>query len=157
MKNSPFCTDERVGGKAMDEMLHDENTKLGQFVNNFEEAANPINKVVNSILAMSLSEARRKLCQGDHIACIRSCYSHHGIYDGDDGVYEYNEGVIRHVSLARFADGDGIHKINSKVCFSDEEIIRRAKSRIGEAEYNLFNNNCENYARWCRAGEQDLL
>ncbi|MBD8032914.1 lecithin retinol acyltransferase family protein [Solibacillus sp. Sa1YVA6] len=28
----------------------------------------------------------------------------------------------------------------------------RARSRIGEMDYNLAMNNCENFVRWCRIG-----
>jgi Lecithin retinol acyltransferase len=30
-----------------------------------------------------------------------------------------------------------------------DEAVARAKSRLGECGYNLLNNNCEHFARWC--------
>lgn len=36
--------------------------------------------------------------------------------------------------------------------YSPEETIERAKSKIGEAEYNLATNNCEHFALWCKTG-----
>ena len=38
---------------------------------------------------------------------------------------------------------------SNKVLNSDE-VIERARSRRGEGEYNLFGNNCEHFARWCK-------
>ena len=45
----------------------------------------------------------------------------------------------------------GFQKIKRKT-FSAEETIKRAKSRIGETEYNLVTNNCEHFAMWCKTG-----
>ena len=36
-----------------------------------------------------------------------------------------------------------------------KEIVGRAKSRINERGYNLFTNNCEHFARWCRYGKEE--
>jgi hypothetical protein len=36
--------------------------------------------------------------------------------------------------------------------YSPEETIQRAKSRLGETQYNLIENNCENFAIWCKTG-----
>lgn len=36
--------------------------------------------------------------------------------------------------------------------YTPEETIRRAKQRIGENGYNLFCNNCEHFALWCKTG-----
>ncbi|MBW4477411.1 MAG: lecithin retinol acyltransferase family protein [Tolypothrix brevis GSE-NOS-MK-07-07A] len=32
-------------------------------------------------------------------------------------------------------------------------ILQRAKRRLGEKEYNLFYNNCEHFAHYCKTGE----
>jgi len=45
----------------------------------------------------------------------------------------------------------GFQKANRTV-FSAGETIRRARSRIGETEYNLITNNCEHFAMWCKTG-----
>lgn len=39
--------------------------------------------------------------------------------------------------------------------FSNEETIKRAKSRLGENQYSLYSNNCEHFAIWCRTGISD--
>ena len=36
--------------------------------------------------------------------------------------------------------------------YSPEETISRARSRIGESNYNLVTNNCEHFAIWCKTG-----
>lgn len=36
--------------------------------------------------------------------------------------------------------------------YSPEETIKRARSRLGEKEYNLLLNNCEHFAIWCKTG-----
>jgi len=33
-----------------------------------------------------------------------------------------------------------------------DEVVQRACSRLGEAKYNPFTNNCEHFARWCKTG-----
>ena len=45
----------------------------------------------------------------------------------------------------------GFQKVKRNT-FSAEETIKRAKSRIGETEYNLITNNCEHFAMWCKTG-----
>lgn len=36
--------------------------------------------------------------------------------------------------------------------YSPEETVKRARSRLGEKEYNLLLNNCEHFAIWCKTG-----
>lgn len=43
----------------------------------------------------------------------------------------------------------------SRQSFSPEETLKRARSRIGERNYNLLTNNCEHFAVWCRTGLSD--
>lgn len=133
--------------RVKEDVMNDAYTKL-----NYAKATSVAARVFDSCRSMSVAEARRSLTKGDHIYCNRTVYSHHGIYDGNDKVYEYNEGVIRHVSLRSFADGDNIIKLDSPVSYSQDEIIRRAKSRLGERDYDLVFNNCEHFCRWCRNG-----
>jgi hypothetical protein len=33
-----------------------------------------------------------------------------------------------------------------------EEVVQRALSKLGEEEYDLFTNNCEHFAIWCKTG-----
>jgi len=36
--------------------------------------------------------------------------------------------------------------------YSPRETVARAKSKIGTSDYNLFGNNCEHFAIWCKTG-----
>jgi hypothetical protein len=36
--------------------------------------------------------------------------------------------------------------------YSPKEIVRRARSRIGENDYRLLTNNCEHFCNWCLYG-----
>jgi hypothetical protein len=31
--------------------------------------------------------------------------------------------------------------------------MQRAKAKLGESGYNLFGNNCEHFATWCKSGD----
>lgn len=99
----------------------------------------------------------------DHIAVMRSVYSHHGIYDGYGGVYEYQgdpgnlQRTIIHSSLAQFANDSKLYAVNEGARYAPNIIVRRAEYRLHESEYNLFYNNCENYATWCRLGAEVML
>ena len=94
---------------------------------------------------------------GDSIA--GQYYTHHAIYIGRGDVIHYAEagdGVRVHVaSFEEFANGHPVKRYTeqrSPLLYTPEEAVRRAKSRLGESDYNLAINNCENFVRWCRAG-----
>lgn len=40
----------------------------------------------------------------------------------------------------------------SYMLYSPEETVSRARSRLGESNYNLLLNNCEHFAIWCKTG-----
>ncbi len=35
-----------------------------------------------------------------------------------------------------------------------EEVVERARSKVGMKEYNLIRNNCEHFAKWCKYGKE---
>ena len=37
--------------------------------------------------------------------------------------------------------------------FVPQEVIRRARSRVGENRYRVLSNNCEHFCEWCLRGE----
>ena len=47
---------------------------------------------------------------------------------------------------------NGIYQRTKRKTFSAKETVARAKSRVGETEYNLITNNCEHFAMWCKTG-----
>ena len=98
---------------------------------------------------------------GAHIISPRRGYLHHGIYVGDGRVVHYaglayslHHGPVEEVSLAQFARGRGIWtRWRRPPAFDYPEIVRRARSRVGEARYRIFHNNCEHFCEWCVHGE----
>ena len=94
---------------------------------------------------------------GSHLVTPRRGFIHHGIYVGRGNVVHYKSAVrrlcrdpVEEVSLARFALGRTISiRAHAAPRFDGEEVMRRARSRIGEARYRLLSNNCEHFCEWC--------
>jgi hypothetical protein len=62
-------------------------------------------------------------------------------------------GPVEEVSLSRFVNGHPVRIVNhSNPHYSPAEIIRRARSRLGENDYRLLTNNCEHFCNWCLSG-----
>jgi hypothetical protein len=98
---------------------------------------------------------------GAHLITKRHGYSHHGIYVGAGRVVHYaglsgglwHCGPVEEVSLSRFGGGSAIGTVEyTTVTYSPEEIVRRARSRLGENDYRLLTNNCEHFCNWCVSG-----
>ena len=98
---------------------------------------------------------------GAHIITQRHGYAHHGIYAGVGRVVHYaglsrglRRGPVEEISLARFAAGHRVSVMSDLAPkFEGREVARRARSRIGEANYRLFTNNCEHFCEWCLRGQ----
>jgi hypothetical protein len=96
---------------------------------------------------------------GDHIAVDRGLYTHHGIAIDDRWVVHYTgspfawkEARIELATMTTFADGDRVFRVDSPRRFSRDRVVTRARSRVGERDYNLVTNNCEHFAWWARSG-----
>jgi len=97
---------------------------------------------------------------GAHLKTSRRGYTHHGIYVGHNRVVHYSGlsglwhcGPVEEVSLSRFAVGRPLQVVNrDSASYSPQQIIRRARSRIGEDDYRLLTNNCEHFCNWCVCG-----
>jgi len=84
-------------------------------------------------------------------------YTHHGIYAGDGRVIHYGalkysmfRRPVEEVALADFADGRPVFVVtHCEGAFETAEILRRARSRLGEKHYRLLTNNCEHFVEWC--------
>ncbi|KAG5539437.1 hypothetical protein RHGRI_019842 [Rhododendron griersonianum] len=101
------------------------------------------------------------LVAGDHIYSWRKLfsYAHHGIFVGEGMVIHFTSG-----SLYRFEYG--VTKIAFKLhlrggtCTTAEsdpksEVLHRANYLLengGFGKYNLFRNNCEDFALYCKTG-----
>ncbi|OKH29589.1 NC domain protein [Calothrix sp. HK-06] len=100
------------------------------------------------------------MAKGDHIYVdlneLPTAY-HHGIDCGDGTVIHYqgkfNYKIINKVRKEEFAKGKKIYVKEYGKCDAPEIVISRAESRLYEKSYNLYDNNCEHFAHWCKTGE----
>jgi hypothetical protein len=98
---------------------------------------------------------------GAHIVTPRRGYTHHGVYVGGGNVVQYrglarslHRGPVEEVALTQFAQGCPV-RVRSEAlpCFDSDEVVRRARSRLGEDRYHLLTNNCEHFCEWCLRAE----
>lgn len=100
------------------------------------------------------------MARGDQVYVMRDVmgvpYQHHGIDCGDGQVIHYRKvgtATISRTSIEAFARGNPIYRLPQPVSFIPDVVINRAESRLGEQRYNLFFNNCEHFANWCKTGQ----
>lgn len=97
---------------------------------------------------------------GAHLTTPRRGYNHHGVYAGRGRVVHYAGlsgfwqcGPVEEVPLSRFVNGHPLRIVDHlESNYSPEEIVRRARSRLGEKDYRLLTNNCEHFCNWCLNG-----
>ena len=99
------------------------------------------------------------MARGDQVYAYREIagvpYEHHGIDCGDGTVIHYSkagEAQIARTSQASFAQGGAVYVKNPATAFIPDVVVERAESRLGEQRYDLFFNNCEHFADWCKTG-----
>lgn len=97
---------------------------------------------------------------GAHLVSPRGFYLHHGIYLGDEKVAHYSgfsgalrSGPIEVVDLEHFAHGKPVWIAQQPYEYSNDEVVRRARSRLGENQYRILSNNCEHFCNWCISGK----
>jgi len=88
-------------------------------------------------------------------------YNHCGVYEGGgyvihSAVPEGSEtsqenALIHRITLAEFKDNGDLTIIDLPQAYPADEILRRARSRIGEGGFTA--NNADHFATWCRIGE----
>ena len=96
---------------------------------------------------------------GDHLVTPRTGYTHHGLYLGNQQVIHYSgksahdQGSIQQVSLEEFCDGKAcrVRDYSFRV-YGRKESVERAHQRLGEANYSILFNNCEQFVAWCIMG-----
>ena len=97
---------------------------------------------------------------GSRLIVRRRAYFHHGIYTGNGNVIHYaggflgTRGLVEVATLEKFTEG---HSYCIGRTPTDrpagEDIVRRARSRLGERRYHLLRNNCEHFCNWAQLGE----
>jgi Lecithin retinol acyltransferase len=101
--------------------------------------------------------AADQLAPGTQLIVSRRGYRHHGVYVGNGrvihyaGRVRYPRGMIEEISLAEFIDGRTV--LIGRVPDAGEQVVGRARSRLGERCYDLLRNNCEHFCNWCLLGE----
>lgn len=107
-----------------------------------------------------LLEAGEQPALGAHLVTPWMGYSHHGIYAGQGRVIHYGALMydlirkpVEEVSFAAFAEDRPVFVVvHAEPTLPPDEIIRRARSRIGERHYRLLSNNCEHFCEWALHG-----
>ena len=96
---------------------------------------------------------------GDHLVTPRTGYTHHGLYIGNQQVIHYegkfgsDSGRIAKVTLTEFCKGASCRVRDYPLrVYGRKESIERACQRVGESDYNLVFNNCEQFVAWCIMG-----
>jgi hypothetical protein len=105
-------------------------------------------------------KAEEQPLPGTQLIVRRRAYFHHGIYVGNGRVIHYAgwfhsaRGLIEEVTLEQFTEGRP-YSIGRTPADRDggKEIVRRARSRLGERSYHLLTNNCEHFCNWCQVGQ----
>jgi hypothetical protein len=99
---------------------------------------------------------------GSHVITPRLGFLHHGIYVGEGKVVHYAgsthgffSGPIEEIPLDRFTCGRPVWiTCDTPANYAADEVILRARSRVGENHYRLISNNCEHFCEWCLRGVQ---
>lgn len=101
-----------------------------------------------------------QLAKGDHVSVSRGLYTHHGIYTGNGTVIHYSgepgskrNATIREDWLEHFVNGGRLEVVSYDEEYPAWRVLQHAHSRLGENGYDLFGNNCEHFARWCKIGD----
>jgi hypothetical protein len=97
---------------------------------------------------------------GAHLVTPWHGFAHHGVYVGCGRVVHYNARVYRlkrrpveETDMAGFAEGRPVFVVShADAGHATDEVVRRARARLGEDRYHLLANNCEHLVEWCLHG-----
>lgn len=106
------------------------------------------------------TSTERTLEVGVHLISERDGYTHHGIYAGNGQVIHYGgfrhsakRHPIEYIPLHGFAAGKNITVLpEPDAVYTGMDAVDRARSRLGEDQYQLLTNNCEHFCTWCLLG-----
>lgn len=123
------------------------------------ECGAPQDCIISRLNLSRVGLASDILAPGSHLVSPRKLYIHHGIYLGDGNVAHYSglsgslrAGPIEITDLNHFANGHSVWIYQDYSAFTTDEIVVRARSRIGESKYKILSNNCEHFCNWCISG-----
>jgi hypothetical protein len=99
---------------------------------------------------------------GAHLITPWLGFAHHGIYIGGGKVIHYGALMydivrkpVEEVTLEQFSGGRPVFVVqHGELPFDVEQILERARCRLGENRYRLMTNNCEHFVEWCLYGVQ---
>lgn len=102
---------------------------------------------------------------GDIIYVNHLLYQHFGIYLSDNCIIHYDgkqddlllrKMYVRVTDIERFLNGKKNYKVKQikNRNYSSDEVVKRAKSKIGSQDFNIILNNCEHFANWCKTGNR---
>lgn len=99
-----------------------------------------------------------ELKTGDHIVWYRNFAHprHHCIVLWHDGISKVNVIHNTHCDGVKQEWIDFVHPVYKVIyneaqdCHSDNEVLVRAVSKLGERSYNLITYNCKHFATWCK-------
>ncbi len=90
---------------------------------------------------------------------LQALYKHYGIDCGDGTVIHYRKPseIIEQTAYAEFTQGNPVYvaEYSDGFGYIRDVVVERAKSRVGENDYNLLFNNCEHFTSWCKTGISD--
>ena len=99
------------------------------------------------------------MAKGDHIFVRRFLYTHHGIDTGDGTAIHFTgengekkNPTVRETPMSAFANGGRVEVQRDGRSRPGPQVVRVARSYLGRGGYNLVFNNCEHFARFCKAG-----
>ncbi|MEM6424911.1 MAG: lecithin retinol acyltransferase family protein [Cyanobacteria bacterium P01_C01_bin.73] len=104
------------------------------------------------------------MARGEQVYVMRQlmglpgAYEHHGIDCGDGTIIHYRkvgEAEVSRTSREAFAMGQQIYTREQPLSLIANDVIERAESRLGERKYDVFFNNCEHFATWCKVGRSE--
>ncbi len=65
----------------------------------------------------------------------------------------WHAGPVEEVYVIEFAFGHPLHIVDHPHArYSAQQIVQRARSRLGEQDFHLLSNNCEHFCNWCISG-----
>ena len=68
-----------------------------------------------------------------------------------------NQGSVPHSETVSEELAKQLYQTYGYHLYTPEETVARARSRIGETNYNLLTNNCEHFAIWCKTGVSESI